>query len=195
MASSTEVSRFSYVTLALSLVLCAPALAQVGSACPHVCTGTYALCIAASCDETGRCGVYEDGRVCDQAGLDAGTCGPCYIFTGESCSVFERCDRLEEGELYSLYSEELLDDFGFKWATVSDEPIVMNCMDGPCTPTGRTVTLNGQEIETATCQCKRWGYDASVNVYLQTKSCSGISSEAIWSTAPPPIHGASCNDP
>src|SRR5262249_31396001 len=92
--------------LLLVLLACAAvATVQVPSNCPNVCNQQYALCIAASCDETGSCGK------CDASD---GSCGYCYVFTGQSCSYGKPCSELAPSgqTVYSTYSEVLSSQFG-----------------------------------------------------------------------------------
>lgn len=205
----------------LSLGVGAPAFSQAPPECPskgNVCHMSYALCIAASCDPQGECGKMEtaDGRwvACDQAGLYSGTCGPCYILKGESCSFNIPCPELQDGALYSTYSEALLERFGFGWtesmpanrnATSPPPPTEVStgwdCMDAICTPTGQIVTLwldltqSWVDVKTATCGCKP-APNPPENppgpyVYMQVRSCSVPLSSAGWSTAPK-LPGPSC---
>jgi hypothetical protein len=124
------------------------AMAQVPPDCPNVCNQKYALCIAASCDpKTGKCGE------CDKSD---GSCGYCYVFEGQSCSYNKPCKELEPSgtTVYSTYSERLSTDFGFKVLQCDQSKQSANCMDGRCTLTGQTVSLGGQEVPTAICQCQ-----------------------------------------
>ncbi len=213
---------FALLFLVLNLGGGASVLAQAPPECPgkgNVCLMIYALCIAASCDPQGECGKMEtaDGRwvPCDQAGLYSGTCGPCYILKGESCSFNIPCSQLQDGVLYSTYSETLLEQFGFGWtksmptkghATSPSQPAEIStgwdCMDATCTPTGQIVTLwweltqSWVEVKTATCGCKPVSNPpenpTGPYVYMQVRSCSvPLSSGAIWSTAPK-LPGAIC---
>jgi hypothetical protein len=174
------------LSAALALAGSAAALAQAPSGCPAngICNDrTYALCIAASCDpQSGTCGVMQTDSgwaPCDQAGLAAGTCGPCYVFTGQSCSYYKPCSGLENGVLYSTYSEQLLDWYTFKWAACALNTQAFDCMDAVCTPTGQTVTMSGKTIPTATCACKKAGSVGS----FQVNSCATYHCAAVWSTA------------
>lgn len=174
--------RFSVDGLAVALgclVLAggAAAAAQVPPDCPHVCDQTYALCIAASCDASGRCGA------CDKTD---GSCGYCYVFAGKSCSYGVGCDQLKPsgGTVYSTYSERLSTDFGFKVLNCSSSASSANCMDDKCTLTGRTVTLVGKdkrkvEVPTAICSCQvSRGGGATLGGQCKQANCSGI-----WSVA------------
>lgn len=181
-----EVRLAAALSLALVLAGTAAALGQAPPGCPAdgICNDrTYALCIAASCDpESGVCGVMktESGWVpCDQAGLAAGTCGPCYVFTGQSCSYYKPCSGLESGTLYSTYSEQLLDFYAFKWSACALEKQAFDCMDTVCTLTGQTVTMSGKTIQTATCACKK----AAAVGSFQVNSCATYHCNALWSTA------------
>lgn len=178
------------LSLAFVLAGSAAAFAQVPPGCPadKTCNDrTYALCIAASCDpESGVCGVMktQSGWVpCDQAGLDAGTCGPCYVFTGQSCSYYKPCSSLQDGVLYSTYSEQLLDGYAFKWTACASNTQALDCMDTVCTATGQTVTLSGKKLPTATCTCNKAAKVGS----FQVNSCATNHCTATWSTA-----GLSC---
>ncbi len=160
--SESPASRIPGLEWLFALLLLVPNLggatavfAQAPPECPgkgNVCNMRYALCIAASCDPQGECGKMEtvDGRwvPCDQAGLYSGTCGPCYILTGESCSFNIPCSQLQDGVLYSTYSEALLEQFGFGWtrsmpakgettsaSQTTETSIGWDCMDATCNPT------------------------------------------------------------
>lgn len=171
--------------LALAVAGVSPSFGQAPADCPAngVCNGTYALCIAASCDpNSGVCGVMQSGSdwvPCDQAGLDAGTCGPCYVLTGQSCSYYEACAELPSDGLTSTYSEALLEGYGFQWKTCTSGVQGFDCMDGACTATGQTVTVDGQQLATATCNCKPAGDKG----HMQVNACGTVDCSASWSTA------------
>lgn len=153
------------------------ALSQVPPGCPHVCKQEYALCIAASCDASGSCGA------CDKTD---GSCGSCYVFKGESCSYGESCDKLQPSgdKVYSTYSERLSSEFGFKVLSCPNATSTANCMDGPCTRTGKTVTLTDKhgrkhQVPTAVCQCRiTQGGGSTLGGQCTQANCS-----AIWSVA------------
>jgi hypothetical protein len=153
-------------------------LAQVPPDCPNVCDQKYALCIAASCDASGKCGK------CDKSD---GSCGNCYVFEGKSCSYHATCGSLKPAgsTVYSTYSERLSSDFGFKVLNCASSTSSTDCMDDKCTLTGRNVTLTNKagtkvEVPTAICQCKvsqKGG--ATLGGQCNSAHCS-----AIWSVAP-----------
>jgi len=164
------------------------------------CDQTYALCIAASCNPaTGECGVMAppagspsgtEWSACDQQGLEAGTCGPCYVFTG--CSDSDRspqndgcpltCPEAADG-LHSTFSETLVDEFPFAPKNCGSGTGA-DCMGGACSQTGSTVTLttsNGGKVAvpTAICTCVISTQKETLN--FQGLSSASIDCEAVWS--------------
>jgi hypothetical protein len=174
----TSIRSFAWALLLLALLgsQCR-LLAQVPPVCPHVCDQKYALCIAASCDASGKCGK------CDKSD---GSCGYCYVFEGKSCSFDAACSSVKPSgsTVYSTYSERLSSDFGFKVLNCASATSSADCMDDKCTLTGKTATLTDKagkkvEIPTAICQCKvsqKGG--ATLGGQCNPANCS-----AIWSVA------------
>lgn len=134
--------------LALVPLLAAGAVsAQAPGDCPHVCNGTYALCISATCDEQGNCG---QGDTTGSGG------GYCYVFEGTSCSYYGPC---QTSGLFSTYSERLLETYGFQNQRCEALPGNSDCMGEACTLTGDSVPLENKQtgetdmIPTAICGC------------------------------------------
>lgn len=152
------------------------------------CSGQqYVLCIAASCNQTtGECGVMPSGDSwvpCDQSGVDAGTCGACYVFEStdtypnlyfpaasvqteepdEFGQPYTSCESLASQSMtVSTYSMELKNRYGFAeqgldscLTTTSPTIPTANCMGGPCTLNeGNYITFGDSEpVQTATCTC------------------------------------------
>lgn len=174
--------------VALIAAFASTASAQVPKDCPNVCNQTYALCIAASCDDSGSCGACS---------ATDGSCGYCYVFEGPSCSYRLPCSAVAPSgnTVYSTYSETLAQNFGFPAMTCPTSPSAKSadCMDQPCTLTGSTVTLTDNsgkkfQVPTAICQCKlEPAGGATLGGQCQSGNCS-----AIWSTANPALFHATC---
>jgi|SRR5436305_243616 len=124
-----------------------PVSAQAPPGCPHVCNGTYALCISATCDAQGNCG---QGDTTGSGG------GYCYVFEGSSCSYYGPC---QANGLYSTYSENLLETYGFINQKCQALPGNSDCMGEVCTLTGNKVPLKEKGtgktdmVPTAICKC------------------------------------------
>lgn len=134
--------------IALAHLLGAGAVsAQAPAGCPNVCSGTYALCISATCDDQGNCG---QGDTTGSGG------GYCYVFEGYSCS--SNCPCQTSG-LFSTYSEILLETYGFQDQRCEALPGNSDCMGKACTLTGNSVPLENKQtgetdmIPTAICEC------------------------------------------
>ena len=145
--SQYSLTRISFLFAMVALLGAGISMAQAPPGCPHVCQGTYALCISATCDAQGNCGQG------DSTGSGGGYC---YIFEGQSCSYYQSCP---EGGLYSTYSEKLLDTYGFVKQKCSSLPGNSDCMDKVCKRTGNSVQLKNVQtgemdtIQTAICTC------------------------------------------
>ncbi len=155
------------------MVVAIPAQAQVPPDCPNTCHHTYALCIAASCDQDGRCGD------CDK---NDGSCGYCYVFQGKSCSFGKQCQDLKPSGniVYSTYSEVLASTYDFKVMTCPNPQATADCMDAQCTLTGHAVQLQGEDIPTAICSCRIAAYPGGGTL---GGDCNSQNCSAIWSTA------------
>jgi len=159
----------------------------------HVCDHKYALCIAASCDpET----IVGDEIECGRCDTDDGSCGYCYVFEGLSCSYGLECSEIEpSGDIvYSTYSEELSEFYGFKALVCNNQQdkIMADCMDAKCTLTGESVLLKDiggfdMDIPTAICECSRFeesDITTSNNIAATLGgNCNQDNCSAIWSTA------------
>jgi len=159
----------------------------------HVCEHKYALCIAASCDQDT---IDRDKIECGRCDTDDGSCGYCYVFEGQSCSYGRECSEIQpSGDIvYSTYSEELSELYGFKVLVCSNEQekIMANCMDARCTLTGDSVILTDivgfdMEIPTAICECSTFeqnGVKTPVSASATLGgNCNQDNCSAIWSTA------------
>ncbi len=148
-------------------------LAQVPDECPYVCNGTYALCISATCDDQGNCG---QGDTTNSGG------GYCYVFEGTSCSYYGPC---ETSGLYSTYSENLLDTYGFQNQSCDALPGNSDCMGEICSLTGDSVKLKNintgetDTVPTANCECTTpvSGAGTFQALYLNEGNCT-----VNWST-------------
>jgi|tagenome__1003787_1003787.scaffolds.fasta_scaffold20936282_2 hypothetical protein len=148
--SRKQLAKMSAVVLLIALAHLlgtGAVLAQVPPGCKHVCNGTYALCISATCDGQGSCG---QGDTTGSGG------GYCYVFKGNSCSAYGPC---QTSGLYSTYSENLLQTYGFQNQSCQTLPGNSNCMGQACTLTGKQVPLNNKKtgktdmVPTAICTC------------------------------------------
>lgn len=145
---------------------------------PEECSGTFALCIAASCssDFTSCPASYTNKNAqCTLCGANPpspqanGSIGYCYIFLApaESCLYPDAsvgptsCSQVKAHmptAVYSTYSPTLLNNYGFKNLTCEVGGSA-DCMGATCTPTGNYVELYNQttkqtdKIQTATCTC------------------------------------------
>lgn len=153
----------------------------------ELCNHKYALCIAASCDPSTMTDTKIECGHCDKTD---GSCGYCYVFEGKSCSYNAPCSDVQPSGniVYSTYSEELSNRFGFDAIMCDDadsNTMHAGCMDAPCTLTGDTVSLTDMDgithdIPTAICDCNVTdrGPKATLGAQCNTANCS-----AIWSTA------------
>ena len=172
-APSYSLTKISFLFAMVALLGAGVSMAQAPSGCPHVCEGTYALCISATCDEQGNCG---QGDTTGSGG------GYCYIFEGQSCSYYQSCP---EGGLYSTYSKMLLETYGFSDQRCPSLPGNSDCMDKVCQATGETVQLKNVKtgemdtIKTAICQCTspHAGPGTFQVLNVQSENCN-----ANWST-------------
>ena len=154
--------------------------------CPHVCNGTYALCISATCNKDALCGLEGVG-----SNVTSGGGGYCFIFTGLSCSYYSPCNT-NKSQVTSTYSRHLMETYGFVNQHCDWLPNHADCMGCNCTATGNTAPLHNvltnqtDRIATAKCQCKNHSpHHRNRNVTggaFQVKTKDALNCLYDWST-------------